>query len=164
MRVEMFLLTPRSPHSCQAPSSFFATDSVYTRSKRFDYMYGVYHYYNLGYKVKATVSGRINWALGGREAYRVDRRAEIFQNNGSVHLGGVRKRMITLDDDVLPVPSQFGGPENVLADLRFCFKRDEDEYGSHRPWMTTVALICLSHPSFTTSAMHRRGFSHDYAS
>ena len=71
---------------------------------RWDYTYGVYLYYNIGYDAKARVLEWADWALGQRMAYKPDRRVEIYTKDGSIDLSssGTRSipgRMATLDAD-----------------------------------------------------------------
>lgn len=68
--------------------SFQASGKVTTETLSFDYRYGVYFLYNLGYKAKANVLFFGNWALTPRELYPKDPVITIYEKTGSIPLFG----------------------------------------------------------------------------
>lgn len=111
---------------------FHATGAISTVTKAWDYSYGAYLYYNLGYNAHATILQWATWALGERAAYSPDHKYTIYENSGSIPIGDNNaKRMVKLIDD----PSQaepFGNDTtsvNALLDPSYLFRRADDGNG-----------------------------------
>ncbi|KAK9422564.1 putative chitinase [Seiridium unicorne] len=69
--------------------SFQASGEANTKTNAFDYSYGVYIFYNLGYSAKATILGVVNWATGDRSAFTPDQMVPIYGPvTGSIDLSG----------------------------------------------------------------------------
>ncbi|KAF3058357.1 hypothetical protein GL218_05328 [Daldinia childiae] len=58
--------------------SFQASGQADTNTGVFQYSYGVYAFYNIGYKATAAILGLINWATGPQQAYTPDKRINIY--------------------------------------------------------------------------------------
>ncbi|KAI1104572.1 putative bacteriodes thetaiotaomicron symbiotic chitinase [Jackrogersella minutella] len=58
--------------------SFQASGQADTKTGVFQYSYGVYAFYNIGYKATAVILGLINWATGPQQAYTPDKRIDIY--------------------------------------------------------------------------------------
>ncbi|KAK3395032.1 hypothetical protein B0H63DRAFT_533483 [Podospora didyma] len=70
---------------------------------KFDYTYGVYLLYNVGFKAKAVILEWKDWAMKPRMAYEPkDRSMTIYQQSGSINLFGNTKRWVTLGDGPQP--------------------------------------------------------------
>lgn len=54
--------------------SFQSSGDADPTTGKFRYSYGVYVFYNLGYKVTATIVGLVNWATGPIQAYTPSKR------------------------------------------------------------------------------------------
>lgn len=79
--------------------SFQAKGAVSTTTGSFDYSYGVYAIYNLGYSAKATILGIVNWALDDRKAYTPDKIINVYPPvTGSILLTKKRSLEEALDD------------------------------------------------------------------
>ncbi|RYP19213.1 hypothetical protein DL767_009698 [Monosporascus sp. MG133] len=93
------------------------------------YSYGVYLFYNIGYKAKATVLDWIGWSTGERKAYDKDRRFDIYGPvTGEIQLGGgSTKRMLGATEGLLSYDNM-----TVYDPARALFSRadDEDDPGS----------------------------------
>ncbi|KAK1841138.1 Killer toxin subunits alpha/beta 1 [Colletotrichum chrysophilum] len=113
---------------------FIATGTISTSTGRFDYTYGSYFYYQLGFKAKATVLDWANWALKDRLAYSPDpRKYTIYKSSGSIDLQGNRKRMVRLidqpdsEDDIGQSYANDTLAETALLDPMYLFKRQDDD-------------------------------------
>ncbi|KAJ3959450.1 hypothetical protein N0V92_003934 [Colletotrichum tropicale] len=113
---------------------FIATGTISTSTGRFDYTYGSYFYYQLGFKAKATVLDWANWALKDRLAYAPDpRKYTIYKSSGSIDPQGNRKRMIRLidqpdsEDDKGQSYANDTLAETALLDPMYLFKRQDDD-------------------------------------
>ncbi|KAI8206041.1 hypothetical protein K4K48_002346 [Colletotrichum sp. SAR 10_66] len=113
---------------------FIATGTIITSTGRFDYTYGSYFYYQLGFKAKATVLDWANWALKDRLAYAPDpRKYTIYKSSGSIDLQGNRKRMVRLidqsdsEDDTGQSYANDTLAETALLDPKYLFKRQDDD-------------------------------------
>ncbi len=111
---------------------FNATGTVNFVTGMFDYTYGAYLYYNLGYKAQANVLKWISWALADRNAYTPDRRIDIYgPKSGSLSLTGsrgeTRRRMVKLVDSP-PGGRALYDNETIgaLVDPAWLFKRADD--------------------------------------
>lgn len=58
--------------------NFQARGTYDTNSGSFKYSYGVYVFYNIGYKATATILNVINWATGEQKAYNPDKRIDVY--------------------------------------------------------------------------------------
>ncbi|KAF0316874.1 hypothetical protein GQ607_015887 [Colletotrichum asianum] len=115
---------------------FIATGTISTSTGRFDYTYGSYFYYQLGFKAKAIVLDWANWALKDRLAYAPDlRKYTIYRSSGSIDLQGNRKRMSYANDTLA---------ETALLDLMYLFKRQDDDSMDLDPQMpqSTQQIQC----------------------
>jgi len=87
----------------QGTLSFQASGAADLVSGKFDYRYGVYLLYNLGFKAKAVILEWKDWALKPRLAYTPkDRSMTIFQRTGTIDMYGNTKRWVTLGDGPQP--------------------------------------------------------------
>lgn len=95
----------------QATLSFQASGVVNVLAATFDYRYGVYILYNLGFKAKAVILEWKDWALKPRLAYTPkDRSMKIFEKTGSIDLRtvvGTTRRWVTLGDGPQPEDDWF---------------------------------------------------------
>ncbi|KAI8153671.1 hypothetical protein K4K49_008338 [Colletotrichum sp. SAR 10_70] len=113
---------------------FIATGTISTSTGRFDYTFGSYFYYQLGFKAKATVLDWANWALKDRLAYAPGPRKYILHKfSGSIYLQGNRKRMVRLvdqsdsEDDTGQSYANHTLAETALLDPMHLFKRQDDD-------------------------------------
>ncbi|KAI1658123.1 putative bacteriodes thetaiotaomicron symbiotic chitinase [Daldinia decipiens] len=58
--------------------SFQASGQADTNTGNFQYSYGVYAFYNIGYKATAVTLGLVNWATGPQQAFTPDKRINIY--------------------------------------------------------------------------------------
>lgn len=135
----------------KAALQFIATGAVSTATQRFDYSYGAYLYFNVGFKAKAVVLDWINWALDARNAYTPDRRIDIYSQTGSIDLAGGddgrrRRRSVNLingagvrSNAATTTPFNETMSINALADPGLLFRREDDEMDvdSNAPAMTS---------------------------
>jgi len=95
---------------------FLATGVASTVTKTFNYTYGVYLHWNVGYKAVASILDWVSWATQPREAYPKPRVIRIYQKHGSIDLsrpgGGFIDRR-TLDS--LTLHSTFKYSNETLA-------------------------------------------------
>ncbi|KAI3339955.1 hypothetical protein F4824DRAFT_498076 [Ustulina deusta] len=67
--------------------SFQASGKANTATNSYQYTYGVYAFYNIGYKATALILGVLNWATGPQTAYTLDKRIDIYGPvNGEISL------------------------------------------------------------------------------
>lgn len=59
----------------------------------FNYRYGAYTFYNLGYKATAKVLNFVDWALSPREAFSPAKSIPIYERTGSIPMAK-RKRAL----------------------------------------------------------------------
>ncbi|KAI9146996.1 Killer toxin subunits alpha/beta [Paramyrothecium foliicola] len=71
---------------------FFAEARSGSSPTKWNYAYGVYLFYNVGYNARATVLEWADWALGERTAYEDDRKITIFRKDGSIDLNDLSRR------------------------------------------------------------------------
>lgn len=113
---------------------FFATGST-TSGTRWDYDYGVFLYYNLGYNAKATIFGWADWALGARTAYKPDRRVTIFRDEGTIDLAAGNDGIASIS----------GGNVSVEDLGDSVFRRQNDDIGMsdpEQPALTAPRGVC----------------------
>jgi hypothetical protein len=123
--------------------SFQAHADADLQNKAFNYRYGVYVFYNLGYKANAHILGVINWALANREAWTPDQIVKILEKTGSIPLTANTGGRLLLDGPNNNVTSP-GGLNNQTMRLTGSqiFKRtDGDDDGPTSPEFT-VGLTC----------------------
>lgn len=117
----------------RAALRFLATGSADTTSKVFNYKYGAYVYYNLGYKAKAVLLEWKDWALDPRMAYTNDQKITIYEDKGQIPLGSSNeKRMIRLIDPALDHPdfrldNATMSTNDVLDPSRLFRRADDDD-------------------------------------
>lgn len=99
---------------------FFAEGRASTNTGRWDYQYGAYFYFNLGYKAKAVVLEWLDWALEARMAYNPNRRFEIYKKTGSIDLTGSSASNAYVIDD----PAAVEGHQIDNATMAL-FRRDD---------------------------------------
>ncbi|ETS88166.1 hypothetical protein PFICI_01994 [Pestalotiopsis fici W106-1] len=99
--------------------SFQASGQVSTTTGSFQYSYGVYAFYNIGYKATAVILGILNWATGPQQAYTPDKRIDIYGPvNGEIPL--VSKRG-------LEEPSPINGSVVIRSGLDLLARDDTDD-------------------------------------
>ncbi|CBF89323.1 hypothetical protein AN0517.2 [Aspergillus nidulans FGSC A4] len=67
--------------------SFQAHGDYDTASNSFQYRFGAYLFYNLGYKATAQILNFIDWALGPRQAYTPNKTVKLYEKQGSIPMG-----------------------------------------------------------------------------
>ena len=118
----------------KAALQFEAKGSISSTTGAFDYEYGAYLFYNLGYKAKATVLKFFDWSLGDRNAYPQDRRLDIYgPKTGSIPLSGGqgdgknRRRMVRLIEAPIGEEVSYANESlSALLDPMYLFKRADD--------------------------------------
>jgi chitinase len=120
----------------KAALQFMATGNINLVTSMFDYEYGAYLYFNLGYKAQATVLNWFNWALSDRNAYTPDRKINIYgPKSGSISLVGdregdnkIRRRMVKLMDSTDEERERFDNETmSALADPAWLFRRADGD-------------------------------------
>ncbi|GAB1317703.1 chitinase [Madurella fahalii] len=109
---------------------FLATDTANTITKTFDYTYGVYLHWNVGYKARATVLEWAGWAMAPREAFKKPMVIDIYHRQGSIDIsggdGGNQRRMVKLAEN----PEQYVNETlalEALLDPGYLYKRQNSD-------------------------------------
>lgn len=72
--------------------SFQAHGDYDNTKNAFQYRFGAYLFYNLGYKATAKILNWIDWALGPRQAYNPNQTVKLYEKQGSIPMGSTSKK------------------------------------------------------------------------
>ncbi|KAI3068615.1 CAZyme family GH18 [Aspergillus niger] len=113
--------------------SFQAHGDYDTTGNEFNYRFGVYLFYNLGYKATAQILNFIDWALAPRMAYDPRKTFKLYEKKGSIPMSSSAKskREATIDgplhQDLVEVGSLTNGSISTYLDSASGLSRRGDE-------------------------------------